>query len=313
MPRNEKLPEGLWPVMLTPFKDNNDIDIGGLQHLTEFYIDAGANGLFANCLSSEMFQLTGAERLAVTQTVIRQANGRIPVVATGSFGNDMQATVTFIRQIADTGAAAVILITSILAGPQEDDGILKKRLEEILEKTGDLPLGIYECPVPYKRLVTPAMLKWLSTSGRLFYHKDTSCDSLSIEKKVNALKGTNFNLYNADTPTALDSLLFGASGISPIAGNFYPELYRFLLNDYYRTGLSGELHEFHALLTIMDRVVHSFYPYSAKLFLKKRGLNITTQTRIPIDTMNAADQIRFASLYRVFNDLAEDRQIDLVL
>ena len=56
-----RLPKGLYPVMLTPFNDDYSIDINALEELTEFYIKAGAEGLFANCLSSEMFQLTSEE------------------------------------------------------------------------------------------------------------------------------------------------------------------------------------------------------------------------------------------------------------
>lgn len=313
MPAAEKLPDGLWPVMLTPFKTNNEIDTEGLRRLTQFYIDAGASGLFANCLSSEMFQLTDEERLAITRTVVDQARGQVPVVATGTFSHDVEEAAVFIHRIAETGVKAVILITSIVASRDENDEAFERRLDDLVERTGSSPLGLYECPVPYKRLVSPELLSVLSGSGRFFYHKDTSCESASIEKKVNALKGTNFNLYNADTPTSLDSLTFGASGISPIAGNFYPELYSFLLTHYKASGTSDEVNLLHAMLTLMDRVVHTFYPFSAKVFLQKRGLRISTQTRIPIESMLSADRIRFDSLYDAFRSLAADHKIELVL
>ena len=32
------LPKGLWPVMITPFKPNNQIDIDGLERLTNMYV-----------------------------------------------------------------------------------------------------------------------------------------------------------------------------------------------------------------------------------------------------------------------------------
>ncbi|HEY5509690.1 MAG TPA: dihydrodipicolinate synthase family protein [Prolixibacteraceae bacterium] len=57
------------PVMLTPFKDNGEIDFNSL---TEFYIKSGASGLFSNCLSSEMFELTEQERLQVVKHVVNE-------------------------------------------------------------------------------------------------------------------------------------------------------------------------------------------------------------------------------------------------
>jgi 4-hydroxy-tetrahydrodipicolinate synthase len=309
----KKLPDGLWPVMLTPFRENMEVDIDGLRRLTQFYIDAGAAGLFANCLSSEMYQLTEVERLKVIETVVSQSGGRVPVVATGSFSDDADTATAFIKRVADAGTAAVVLITSIIVLPQENDAVLKSRLETIIGKTEGIPLGLYECPVPYKRLVTPEILQWLSGTGRFSYHKDTSCDPAAIDKKVKAMQGTGFTLYNADTPTAIDSLVSGAGGISPIAANFYPELYSFMLESFYRTGRTPALDQLHSLLTIMDRVVHAYYPMSAKVFLQKRGLKITSRTRLPANAMKSDDRIRFDALYGVFATLMKNHKINSVL
>ena len=57
----KKLPEGLWPVMITAFKPDNTLDLDGVRRITDMYLDSGASGMFANCLSSEMFQLTRAD------------------------------------------------------------------------------------------------------------------------------------------------------------------------------------------------------------------------------------------------------------
>ncbi|MBS1934681.1 MAG: dihydrodipicolinate synthase family protein, partial [Bacteroidetes bacterium] len=51
------------PVMITPFDHKMDVDLNALSSLTDFYLAAGVDGLFANCLSSEMFSITEDERL----------------------------------------------------------------------------------------------------------------------------------------------------------------------------------------------------------------------------------------------------------
>jgi 4-hydroxy-tetrahydrodipicolinate synthase len=307
------LPKGLWPVMINPFKDNNELDLDGLRRLTDYYLDAGVNGMFANCLSSEMFQLTEHERLTITQTVIDQVDGKVPVVATGTFSSDPKANIEFIKKMHDTGTAAVIMITSILAGPDDTEEDLKDHVEKILESTGDIPLGFYECPVPYKRVLSPGLMRWLAETGRFFYHKDTSCNSIPIRKKLKAIEGSLFGLYNADTPTALDSLEAGARGISPISGNFYSELYRFLLDQYNTHGRTAALDEFNAMLVMMDRITHTLYPWSAKLFLQKRGLDIGTAVRIPVNAMNFDDKARHSALMTIFKSMVDKYQIPLAI
>lgn len=309
----EMLPKGLWPVMVTPFTKSNEIDLPGLERLTNLYLDAGSNGLFANCLSSEMYQLTTKERLFLTSNVVKISNDRVPVVATGTFSRDQNENADFIKKIYDTGVNAVILITSLLAEPDESESILKSRIEKLLTDTGNIPLGVYECPMPYKRLLSPEIMTWMASTGRFVYHKDTSCHSISLEKKAAAVKGTGFGVYNADTTTALDSLESGSRGISPISGNFYPELYSHLLKEYFANGRTDEVNRLQALLTMMDRVTHSFYPYSAKLFLIKRGLKIESNTRIPQDTLSYVDNLRLDALFDSFKALADMYEVDLVV
>ena len=308
-----KLPKGLWPVMITPFTTNNQIDLGGLERLTNMYLEAGASGMFANCLSSEMYQLTSDERRLLTSNVVKLCENKVPVVATGTFSRDVATNSEFIKKIYDTGVNAVILVTSLLVEPDESEDILKARLEQIMNKTDNIPLGVYECPLPYKRLLSPAMMQWIASTERFVYHKDTSCNSLDLEQKAAAVKGTNFSIYNADTSTLLDSLESGSRGISPISANFYPELYTYLLKEYFANGRTESLIRLHAFLTMMDRVTHTFYPYSAKLFLQERGLKIKTNTRIPGETLTYVDNIRLKALMVSFKALADMYEIKLIL
>ncbi len=306
-----KLPGGLWPVMITPFKPNNNLDLDGVRKVTDMYLAAGASGMFANCLSSEMFQLTREERLELTKTVVGHCKGKVPVVATGSFYNSGNENAEFIKEIYGLGAEAVILISSILAEPEDGEEVLKQRIEEIMKKTGDIPLGIYECPVPYKRVISPDMMKWLSETDRFFYFKDTSCDAGAIKKKLDKISG-NFQLYNADTPTALESLRDGAKGISPISGNFYPELYSHFLK-LFKAGDDEALESLNTKLTVMDKVTDDFYPWSAKLFLEKRGMDISTNTRIPMTKMAAKDKIILDALHKMFQQICDEFGIEAVV
>ncbi len=302
----QQLPEGLWPVMLTPFKANNEVDHTALRRLTEFYINAGSTGLFANCLSSEMFQLTGEERLAVTRTVV-EAAGKVPVVSVGSFGSDTQINADFIKQIYDTGAAAVVISTSQICAQMEADDILKKRFEDLLKATGDIPLGLYECPVPYKRLLSPEILGWLAHTGRFLYHKDTCCDLEVIKQKIAATQGTPMGIYNAHMPTGVASIQCGARGLSPIGANLYPELLSYLANNANKYNKIPAKLE--ATLSLMDTQIHHNYPYTAKLFLQKRGMDIHAEGRTPRGEMTAHDYDKLDAMYLVFEQLCFENEI----
>ena len=72
---------GVFPVVLTPFADDGSIDTAALAREVDFSVAAGTHGLVFPVLASEFQYLSDAERHAAVETVVRQAAGRVPVVA----------------------------------------------------------------------------------------------------------------------------------------------------------------------------------------------------------------------------------------
>src|SRR6478609_5991571 len=169
------------PVMITPYKQNGQIDFDGVSRLMDFYLAAGVKGFFANCLSSEMYQLNETERLALTRHVVKRLNGAASVVSTGSFGDTLAAKAEFTKKLYHTGINAVILISSLFAKAEESDDQLIHNFEEFFKLTDNIPLGTYECPQPYKRIITPYVFKYLLETNRMIYHKDTSIDFAKVK------------------------------------------------------------------------------------------------------------------------------------
>jgi 4-hydroxy-tetrahydrodipicolinate synthase len=307
----KKLPSGLWPVMLTPFDERNEVDVDGLKALTHFYQATGADGLFANCLSSEMFQLTADERYLVTKTVVETVDGALPVVAAGTFGTDISTNADFIKRLYDGGVSAVVVNSNQLTAAWDSEAVFKQQIQELLNHTGDIPLGLYECPTPYKRLLSPELVHWLAQTGRFLYLKDTSCDLTQIQEKIAAMEDTALGLYNAHTPTGLASLQSGAAGLSPIGANLYPELFTFLIQQKNSNLKPEQVDKFNATLSLMDTVIHDFYPWAAKFFLQQRGLNIRTNSRIPTQNMTQHDVQKLDAVMNVFENIAEEFNIEI--
>lgn len=290
--------KGFIPVMLTPFKNNGDIDYDGLTNLTEVYLDAGASGLFANCLSSEMYELEDDERLQYIRHVIKIAGTAVPVVATGTFGGPVSKQADFIKRVRDTGADAVILITSLLAEKEEDNEVFEDRLFDLFNQTEDIPLGFYECPEPYKRLLTPEQLIKFAKTGRIIYHKDTCLDIAQVREKLKASEvNPEFGLYDAYMGHAVESLKAGSAGLSCIQGNFFPELIVWLCDNYADESLRQEVNEVQQFLIDNMGVMHSVYPIIAKYWLTKRGLDISTITRRNVGVFKPSVRKQIDALY----------------
>jgi len=269
------------PVMITPFNLKAKVDLDAVSGLVDFYLAAGVKGFFANCLSSEMYSISEDERLELTRHIVRYVNGRVPIVATGSFGLSIADKAEFARRIYDTGIDAVILITGHYANIDDSDEVLLRNFDRMFSLTGNIPMGLYECPAPYKRIITPSVFKTLLDTRRLVYHKDTSIELEKVKAKLEIVKESNSALefYDAHSPNAMYSLQMGAKGMSSISGNFYPEILVWMCNNATNPARQDDVQWLQSEITRVDPLIHQAYPLSAKYFLQKRGLPVRTISR----------------------------------
>ena len=72
--------DGIIPVMLTPLTEQGALDLEGLDRLVDWYLDHGADALFAVCQSSEMQLLSLDERVTLARRTLARAAGRVPVI-----------------------------------------------------------------------------------------------------------------------------------------------------------------------------------------------------------------------------------------
>lgn len=272
-----KYPGGVWPVMLTPFTRGGEVDTEGLTALVDWYIASGANGLFAACQSSEIYFLSLEERVKIVETTVKAACGRVPVIASGHVSDAISNQVKELNAMAETGADAVIIITNHFARKGESEDVWLKNIETVVSQLDPaIDLGAYECPVPYKRLLTPRMLRYMADSGRFYFLKDTCCDADMIRERLEVIKGSSLGLYNANSATLLESLLDGAAGFSGVMANMHPEVYAWLCEhkDHKNAGIVQ------AALSTAAFIERQVYPVCAKYHLNAiENLPITTFCR----------------------------------
>lgn len=305
--------KGFIPVMLTPFKNNGEIDYSTLTRLTEVYLEAGASGLFANCLSSEMFELSDTERIEAIKHIVKTVDGAVPVIATGTFGGPIEKQADFVKRVHDTGTEAVIVITSLLAEESDSDEYFNSQVFDLIDQTPGVPLGFYECPVPYKRLLSAEQLKSFVDTKRVIYHKDTCLDIDQVQAKLKATEGARFGLYDAYMVHAVESLKAGSSGLSCIQGNYFPELIVWLCDNYNNEAMAGEVKKVQQFLIDNMDVMHNVYPIVSKYFLQKRGLNISTFTRRKVGEFTSSVTNQIETLFKDYNYLQQELELRMQL
>lgn len=294
------VPEGLWPVMLTPFNEDYSLDWKALDALTDWYLANGADGLFACCQSSEVWDLTEDERVQVAARVVKRA-GKTPVVAAGVPGFTPATVTPFTARLADAGVRAAVLTTCQLAQRTESDAVWQSRVAAILEAADRLPFGLYEAPRPYKRLLTPEAIGWAAHTGRFVFQKDTSCAIAAIEAKVKATAGTPLRIFNAYVPILVEAIGKGASGFSGIAANAYPNVISCAVHQ--RVKQPRKVAAVQAFLTRSEPTLNLRYPLSVKVLAGMAGVPIKPVCRRKIVPLTSEQLETLRALHKAADEM----------
>lgn len=262
--------EGIVPVMLTPFDEAGAIDYAGLERLIEWYIAHGTDALFAVCQSSEMQFLSLAERAELARFVVERVAGRVPVVASGHVSDDLDAQVAELRAAAESGAQGVVLVTNRLDPQRKGSAAFLDNLARLLARLpADMPLGLYECPAPYRRLLSDDELRACIDTGRFVMLKDVSCDLETVKRRVALAEGSPLKILNANAAIAWDAMKAGSAGFNGVFTNFHPDLYRWLRTQSHTDpALAEELATFLVLSAVSEALG---YPALAKLYHQRIG------------------------------------------
>lgn len=262
--------KGIIPVMLTPLTEANAIDYAGLENLIEWYIANGADALFAVAQSSEMQFLSLEERVALARFVARQAAGRVPVIASGHVSESREDQVAELTAIAATGVDGLVLVTNRFDPKGQGGTVFMDNLGHLLDALPkNLPLGLYECPAPFRRLLSDDELSFCAGSGRFAILKDVSCDLDTVKRRVALTKHSSLAIVNANAAIAFDAMRAGSAGFTGVFTNFHPDLYKWLLTQSAKhPALADELSVYLALAAMAEPMG---YPKLAKLYHQRLG------------------------------------------
>ena len=269
---------GVWPVMITPYTEDNKPDFKAIAALTNWYIEKGCTGIFAVCQSSEMAYLSEQEKLDIAKCVAETVDGRIQVVASGHTADSKADQFKGIEEMMKIpGIGAYVLVSNRLDQKHEGEEVFYNNAREIFERFPEVDFGIYECPMPWKRLVSLDFLKRVAPEGRMVFLKDTCCDYELIRERLKAVEGTPLKIFNANAQSWFDSYCHGSAGYNGVMANFHPELYKWAFDHKDSDPEKAQLvaHFLTAAAMIEMRV----YPVSAKYYHQLTGVPMSLVTR----------------------------------
>ena len=110
---------------------------------------------------------------------------------------------------------------------------------------------------------------------------------------------------------AVESLKAGSSGLSCIQGNYWPELIVWLCENFNNSASKEEVARVQQFIIDKMDVMHDVYPITAKYYLQKRGLGLSTFTRRQVGEFTGNIRNNTDQLFKGYNNLV--KKLDLKL
>ena len=207
---------GCATALATPYTSSG-IDYDSLCALIQRQIEAGVSAILACATTGEAATLTREERREIISFTVREASGRVKVLA-GIGSNNTQAALEAAREAESSGADAVLL-TAPYYNKTSRDGLLR-HFTTVADGCG-LPLIVYNVPSRTAIGCTPEIYEALAEHPRINGVKEASGDFTLISRAMRRC-GDELAFWSGNDDQTLAMMAMGARGVISVASNLIP-------------------------------------------------------------------------------------------
>lgn len=291
--------EGIIPPMLTPFKDDGELDLQKLRDFVDYLIEGGVHGLFPSASSGEFSTMTVEERKKVIDTVIDQNDGRLKVVP-GTGSSSLKEVIDLSGFVEDIGGDGVIIVTPYYLKPDQQ-GLIDFYSE--VAGSLDLPIILYELPsATGVKFEAETVAELAEKNDNIVGLKDSSGD---FELVMSILEKTpqDFDILQGIDSLLLPGLMMGCSGGVPGSSNIRPEFAVKVYELYQDDKLKEAKQVQKELLSPLSRFSKSagVFPAGYKASAKEIGMDIG-KPRKPIRDLTIAEYDELSDKLRKLMD-----------
>jgi len=207
---------GAFTALVTPFR-NGEVDVEALEGMVEFQIGNGIHGLVPCGTTGETPAMSEAEDRVVIETVVRVANGRVPVIA-GSGSNSTDMAIKYTKMAEESGADGSLQVAPYYNKPTQEG--LYRHFATIAESTS-LPLVLYNIPGRTSVTIEAGTIARLAEIPNIVGVKESTL-SMNMTSDIKRLCGEEFDVLSGDDPVTLPLMSLGGVGVISVASNVAP-------------------------------------------------------------------------------------------
>ncbi len=257
---------GTFPVVPTPIAADGSLDLPGLHHIINFYIDSGSHGILILGSGGEFPYFTYEEKMQIVKTSIKAVKGRLPLLVGAGFAS-LEDTSSFIAEAGVLDVDGFLTIIPAFYPVNFED--LNEYFVRLCSDSRK-PILYYHYPQMTGLFYPSGDMERLLSINRLAGMKDSSMSLPDLKRFSQAIQGRDFALFTGNSFFLLETLKAGGSGAICLIPAFSPGL----VAECYNTWISGDLIKARRLQNSIRDMIPVLNSFALPKGLQKNALNI---------------------------------------
>ncbi len=261
---------GAGVAIVTPMKDNGEINYDKFKELIDFQIDNSTDAIIVCGTTGEASTLTHEEHLEAIRFVADYVNKRVPVIA--GTGSNCTHTAVYLSQEAQKAGVDGLLVVTPYYNKATQKGLIEHYTQ--IAKSVDLPIIMYNVPGRTGCNILPQTAVKLAKEVENIVAIKAATGNMAQEIKTMALAEGCLDMYSGEDGIIVPLMSIGAKGVISVLSNIAPKQTHDICAKYFAGDIEGSLKMQFDALELVDALFCEVNPIPVKHALNLMGMEV---------------------------------------
>jgi len=269
---------GAGTALVTPFNDKG-VDFSAFETLIEYQIDGGIDALIVCGTTGESSTMTKEEDMQAIDFVVKQAAGRVPVIA-GTGSNNTQTAIETSKEAAGLGVDGLLVVTPYY-NKCTDAGLIRHYFA--IADAVRIPIIAYNVPGRTTVNISPLVMKEIGMHDNIAAVKEASANITQIAETARVCP--NIDIYSGNDDHVVPVLSLGGKGVISVVSNVAPHMTHEMVESYLSGDHARALELQFALNPLVKALFSEVNPIPVKKAMNMIGIKVGLP-RMPLTEMS---------------------------
>lgn len=274
--------KGAGVAIVTPMKNNEDVNYDKLEELINIQIDSGTDAIIIAGTTGESSTLSMEEHKEVIEAAVRFTRHRVPVIA-GTGSNCTKTAIQLSQEAEEAGVDGLLIVTPYY-NKATQPGLIKHYSE--IARSVKTPIIMYNVPGRTGCNLLPETVAELFKNEENIVGLKEATGNMAQASKTMYLTDGKLDMYSGEDGLVLPLMSIGAIGVISVWSNVAPAKVHELCESYFKGDLATAQKLQREALPLVDALFSEVNPIPVKTAMNLMGYEVGP-LRAPMCEMEA--------------------------